>query len=193
MAYIISAVCTPGLYHKSSWLLEVSTGAISVHACPCRPVRELTSTRDLLDLLESTRMWAFTMTPSQACGHSEPSLYSLLSYAMFSNLLRVKSYCGFQLPAYAPFIVKNVWYNDNLAWWRKQAWPVGRIPHLGGCVRGLRAQRSSWHSGHGRHKRLLILKGQVHRTNEHIRNLIWIHHFCQVKCFIYCSLVLSLF
>lgn len=37
-----------------------------------------------------------------------------------------------------------------------------------------------WHSGHGWHKRLPIVKGQVHRKNGHISNLVWNHYFYQV-------------
>lgn len=175
--HTVSAGRTPGLHRKnSSWFLKVSMRAIPVHACPCRPGRESTE--------PSTGTQTSIMAASQVCGHSEPSLYNFISYITFSNFLQVKSYYGFQLPIYAPFIVRNV-QCDTIQHDGGNRLCLQGESHLDGCVRDLSAQRSSRHSGHGWHKRLLIEQGHAHRNKERIRNLVRIHSFCLVKCFIY--------
>lgn len=147
---------------------------IPVHAHPCRPVRE--------SMALSAGTEASTMAPSQVCSHSEPSLHSLISYTTFSNFLQVKSYDGLQLPVM-----------PHLSWGMVNAmgqwsWPsmVEETPCPINCIyrendtwmdvweERFECPRSSWHSGPGWHKRLLIGKGQPPRNKEHTKNLIWI-------------------
>lgn len=61
---------------------------------------------------------------------------------------------------------------------RQWARPVGRIMS-GWRERALSARRASG-TVDTDSTRLVTIKGQAHRGNEHIRNWVWSHYFCQV-------------
>lgn len=112
---------------------------------------------------------------SQACGHLGPSLYSLISDPAFPDSLQVKSYHSLQAPAYATDCPQWI-INSSLAQW-------GSGPGLQGRTTSGRRERAL-SAGEPRAQWTQVVhkavEGQAHRNNEHIRNLVWSHYFCQV-------------